>query len=192
MASYEASAAGVARVAAETLVATTAQLADGGVATTSLTRTLCDRRDGSLAGWPAATDEAVLEERATAAFLSALEWDTTAVPVLGRAAAAAAPVGPAPETAAVDAAVLLLGALVPQLPAAGQETVVDTLLRAVKATKFGSPRRAATQTNIVTAVLAVTRTVTGPGRRGSIAKGKALTGLQELLQVRQSCFFFFF
>ena len=179
---YEASAAGVVRVAVEALVSQTATLAEGGVATTSVTRALCNHRDGSVAGWTPDIDDAVLEERATAPYAAALEWDTAAIYAAGRAAVQQ-PLGPAPETAAVDAAVTLLGVLFPLVPAAAQEAAVETLLKAVKATKFGSPRRAATQANIVTALLAILRTVTGPGRKGALAKGKALTGIQELLQV---------
>ena len=182
MASYEGSAAGVLRLAAETLVNATATLADGGVATTSLTRSLCNHRDGSVAGWTPDIDDAALEDWIAAPYPSALEWDTVAMFAAGRDTVHQS-VGPAPETAAVDAAVTVLGTLFPATPAATQETVVETLLKAVKATKFGSTKRAATQANIVTALLAVLRTVTGPGRKGAVGKGKVLTGIQELLQV---------
>ena len=124
-----------------------------------------------------------LRTQVAAAYPTAVEWATNVLYSPGRVTLAQL-LGPAPETAAVDAAVLLLGKAFPAVPAVAQETAVELLLKAVKATKFGSPKRHATQANIVTALLAALRTVTGPGRKGTIAKGKVLTGIQELLQVR--------
>ena len=60
--SFEASAAGVTRLAAETLGLTNAVFADGGLPAASVTRSLCNHRDASVAGWPADTeDNAALE-----------------------------------------------------------------------------------------------------------------------------------
>ena len=65
-AAYESMAAALVRIAADTLVQTYGIFADGGVPTTSLTRSLCNQHDGIVAGWTPAVDEAVLEDRVRA------------------------------------------------------------------------------------------------------------------------------
>ena len=65
-AAYESMATALVRIAADTLVQTYGIFADGGVPTTSLTRSLCNQHDGIVAGWTPAVDEAVLEDRVRA------------------------------------------------------------------------------------------------------------------------------
>lgn len=189
-ASYVVSQAVILRTLVETLALTSVPDNAPFVPYTSTLPSMGHNRDTAIAGWLLESDNKTLELLLTVPFIPGGEFDNFSLFERRPKNSWVQPLVHHPEVAAQDAAVSLFGALFPQLSQQQQETVVDSASKAVKAIKPTSPRRQPANVNIVAAILSSLRTVMGSGKQktGTVHKGKVVTIIQELLQVKEkSC-----